>query len=719
MRALLIGVAVTLPVIFGIALDHLEIGLAVCFGAFWSSPSNTPGSFRHKKMGILFSSALVTLISFIGGYLSLLSWGIIPAIGVLTFAIAFISIYGFRASLISFSGLLALVLSFAHTPTELEIFQYSLLIGVGGLWYLLLVIVAYKINPKAQADESLSETFLLTARFIKTRGKLMGDQPDRVVLQKKLQDLQTELIDHHETLRDILISTRKTSGFSAYQDRQLLIFVKLVEILETAIANPIEYEKMDAVFIKHPELQKKYQDVVFEVSNMLYKFAKQKHTKLDRNSNTKLTQLLNEVRTSLNALKPTDITLYNQQYLPLENLMQYQEKQIERISQIIWLLNRPKLQSADLLSRKNLDKFLVPQDYDPKLWLRNLSFKSTIFKHSLRLAVTVMVGYAIGMYFKFQNPYWILLTIIVIMRPSYGLTKSRTKDRLIGTLVGGILAALLLLLIHNTYAQGAIGIVAIIIAFSIVQKNYKVSATFITISIIFIYAILRPDILVVIQYRILDTVIGAALSFMAVLWLWPAWGFLEIKKQIINAVTANKTFFTQITTYYIEKGTLLTSLKVARKQAFLETSNLNAAFQKIVQEPKSKQKNKDIIYEFVALNHTALSSLASLSTFLQHNKTTPASAQFIEATKLIDDKISNLISCLNEDSSEISKVKNINRDTEITEVELAQRTSFEEIVKSLPVEKLTDKEANLIWEQLQWLNRISEQMLKLGVGLQF
>ncbi len=49
---------------------------------------------------------------------------------------------------------------------------------------------------------------------------------------------------------------------------------------------------------------------------------------------------------------------------------------------------------------------------------------------------------------NFQNPYWIILTIIVIMRPSYGLTKTRTKDRIIGTLIGAVLASGLVFIIN-------------------------------------------------------------------------------------------------------------------------------------------------------------------------------------------------------------------------------------------------------------------------------
>ncbi|WP_432411730.1 FUSC family membrane protein [Rasiella sp. SM2506] len=711
-KAVLVGIAVSLPVILGIVMDQISIGLALCFGAFWSSPSNTPGSFYHKKMGIIFSAILITVVSFIGGYLTIDTWLLLPILGALTFGIAYISIYGFRASLISFSGLLALVLGFAHTPSELAPYQYSLLIGVGGLWYLFLVIIAYHLNPKAQTEESLSETFSLTSQFLHTRAQLMGKQAERETLERNLHELQTALIDHHETLRDILIASRKTSGNSNYQNKQLLIFIQLVEMLETAIANPVDYEKMDTVFEGHQGLKNDFQEIIFTISRELEHFSHSVKVK-ENERFMELTALFKSVKKNIEKL---DTTTDFESFVILQNLWEYQEKQFEKLKRIHWLRSNPKIDASDYLTTKTLKRFLVPQEYDLKIGLQNFTFKSAIFKHSLRLSATMMVGFLIGDVLEFQNPYWILLTIIVIMRPSYGLTKSRSKDRIIGTLLGAVLATILVLFIKNPYVLGSLGIVSLIVAFSVVQKNYKVSATFVTLSVVFIYAILRPDILVVIQYRIFDTLIGAALSFMAILWLWPAWGFLEIRENIKTSVSANRNFFERISTVYIEKIPVSTAYKVARKTAFLETSNLNAAFQRMAQEPKSKQKNMDAIYELVVLNHAMLSSLASLSTYLQHHQTTPASQQFKDAVAIIDVNLTQVSNVL--DTKSKTKVPNTKDTKGTVKSKKLANFSFMDVEPMrhhpTPANEPTYQEAHLVWEQLRWLHSISKKILDLS-----
>jgi uncharacterized membrane protein YccC len=650
------------------------------------------------------------LVSFIKGYLHFELWLLLPVLGLLSFAIAFISVYGFRASLISFSGLMALALSFAGDSEELKIYQFAVLLGVGGLWYLLLTTVWHRINPKAETEEFLSETYLLTAEFLETRGKLINPKEDHNKLQSKLHDLQSDLTENHETLREILILSRKTSGLSNYQDKRLLIFAQLVDMLEMAIANPGSYDRMDALFNDYPQYIKRFQDLIFEMSYQLRMISEAGSDKEKLPGNENIRQCFEDVRQEISLIGGT---LNYGEYLMLQNLLEHQEKQFEKLKRIKWLLGAPNTTEIDFIDRKVARRFVALQDYDPRLLIRNFSFKSAIFRHSFRLAVTVMTGFALGSIFAFQNPYSILLIIIVIMRPSYGLTRSRAKDRIIGTLIGGAIGFGMVFLIQNTYVYGALGVVSLVIALSLIQKNFRASATFITLSVVFIYAILSPDILNLIKFRVLDTLVGAALSYAAMWWLWPTWEFVEMKESIEKSVEANKDFLHKITEYYQQKGNIPTSYNIARKEAFLETSTLNSAFQRMAQEPKSKQKNINIIYELVVLNHTFLASLASLSTYIQHHKTTEASEQFKIATEKIEKNLERVLQCLKENECEVANES------------LANNLLFEEPLptfNSLEIKNVTSgdketvrafQETHLVWEQLQWLFSISGKMLKL------
>lgn len=710
-RAIRVGIAVTLPALIGMHFGYVEIGLAISFGAYWSSPSDVIGSFRHKKIGILISAILILVVSFIKGYLQFEHWFFLPVLGLITFSIAFISIYGFRASLISFSGLMALVLSSARDTEDLKIYQYAMLLGLGGLWYLLLSKVWHRINPKAETEEFLSETYLLTAEFLEIRGKLVDPKENPEELEFKLLKLQSQLTENHETLREILILSRKTSGWSNYQDKRVLIFVQLVEILETAIANPGNYHRMDILFNDHPQYIKRFQDLIFEMSYQLRMISEAGNDNRKLPLNDILQQCLDNAKRDVALLRKTK---YYEEYLMLQNLLEYQEKQVEKLKRIKWLLSEPNTSPIDFIDRNNAKRFITVQEYDPKLLLLNFSFKSSIFRHSIRLAITVIIGYVLGSIFAFQNPYSILLIIIVIMRPSYGLTRSRARDRMIGTLIGGAIAFGMVFLIQNPFIYGTLGVIFLVISLALIQKNYKASATFITISVVFIYAILEPDVLELIKFRVLDTLVGAGLSYVAMRWFWPTWESLEIKESIENSVKANKDFLHKIVEYYKLKGEIPTSYKIARKNAFQETSNLSSAFQRMTQDPKSKQREAEKIYELVVMNHRFLASLASISTYIQHYSTTEASDRFKLATEEIEENLEKTLQCL--------KNKNCN----IEKSSFAGNTFFEKQLpsfNSLELKGLTPRdeegtrdlqEAHLVWEQLQWLFSISRSMLKLA-----
>ncbi len=710
-KALRVGVAVSLPALVGWQVGHYEIGLALSFGAFWSSPSDVIGSFRQKKIGILISATLAMVVSFIKGYLQFELWLLLPLLGLLTFAIAFISIYGFRASLISFSGLMALALSYAR-GSELEIYQYALLIGLGGLWYLVLSEVWYRIDPKAETEEFLSETYLLTSEFIEIRGKLVDPKENGEKLRRELLKLQTKLTENHETLREILILSRTTSGRSNYQDKRLLIFEQLVDMLETALANPVNYARLDALFNDHPQYLKHFQDLILEMAFQLQMIA---HAGGDRRKLPKIDAIkrcLDTVRHEIGVLREK---LYYEEYLMLQNFLEYQEKQFEKLKQIKWLLGDPDVSQITFIDRKNARRFIVPQDYDPKLLLRNLSFNSTIFRHSLRLATTVAIGYALGSIFAFQNPYSILLIVIVIMRPSYGLTRNRAKDRMIGTFIGGAIALGMVFLIRDPTVLGILGVISLVIAISLVQKNYKASATFITLSAVFIYAILSPDVMNLIKFRFLDTLVGAGLSYAAMRWLWPSWEFVEIGESIEKSVRANKDFLLKITLYYRKKGPVPTSYNIARKQAFLETSNLSAAFQRMAQEPKSKQREMDKVYRLVVLNHTFLASLASLSTYIQHQQTTKASERFTAVTEKIASNLDSVIRCLHTSKCE-GEVTPGNDDLQ-AKLPNFDSQEIKDFASHDPNALRDLQEAHLIWEQLKWLDSLSEKMHKLAASV--
>ncbi|MDT0641749.1 FUSC family membrane protein [Zunongwangia sp. F363] len=718
-KAIILTLSIVIPISFFSSFSNLVIGIAIAKGCLLCSPSNVTGSLKHKIIGLVCASGLAAVSTVISGYAQFNIFLLVPVLAVLMFGISYLAVYGLRASLVSFSGLLAVVLSFTKIQSGLEIWQQGLLIFAGGLWYLLLSLLWYSLNPRKETDVLLAEAMQITSDYLKIRRQLLTPGKKRNKLQEKLFSLQTDLNEKHERLRETLIGAGKISGNNDYEKNRLMVFVELVDILELAMTNPVDYEKMDMLFKGKEAQLEALKSLIAAMAEHLTQLSSslQYRRKLPKNN---LDFHLSQLQSSIEAFRESmDVNERRESMLLLRNLYSYQNEQVQKINSIFNNLGSKKKAHHPLVKNPDILKFLSRQDYSPAVLLQNFNFNSTIFRHSLRLALIVVAGFSIGIYFSIQNAYWILLTIVVIMRPNYGLTKERSKQRIIGTLIGGGIAIAIVLLIQNKILYTILGIGSLTMAFSLLQRNYRTAAIYITLSIIFIYALMQPNVINVIEYRILDTIIGAGLAALGNYFLWPAWEIHSLKEQLINSLNANKTYLKEIDAYYHQKKELPVSYKLARKHAFISMGNLSAAFQRVTQEPESRQKEIDLIFRLVGLNQTFLSALASLGTFIRSNKTTSASASFEKMTEYIYGNIKKAEEIL----VNTSTPETFNNSAEIEEAKRGLSKSYEKLLdqrmKELesgktridPEMRLQLREAQLVNHQLEWLRDLSENIL--------
>lgn len=726
LKSILVTFGIVVPVLIGIQIDQLPYFLSIAIGMFLTSSSDVPGSRKHKSIGILIASAIAVLATIIITATASNLYLLIPIMALLIFGISYISVYGFRASLISFAGLLAIVLSFAHKQIGSEIFINAMFIGIGGLWSLFLSALFHPVLQKRQINNGLTECLQLTAEYIRIRGRLSITIQNEEKLKNELFDLQVKINASHESLRELLLSERQNSGFSNYKRKQLLIFIELIDILELSMANPANYEKINALFKNQLPLINPFIDLVFELSNRLEQMAEAMHKNKKLKHRDDLGPMFEKCRENIQAyVKEVGLPKAREGALLLHNLLDYEENQLQKIQSIERIFYDLENQNNIGLKSKEGKQFITQQDYDLNVLKENFSFKSPIFKHAVRLTIAMLLGFGIGTYFSLQNTYWILLTIVVIMRPGYTLTKERSKHRLYGTLIGSAIAAVIVLITQNNYDYAVLSIISLTLALSFIQKNYRTSSIFVTTSIVFIYALINPDAFEVIQYRVIDTLIGAVIAFSAGTLLWPAWESQSIKTTIIQALRADRNYLAEINRYYHQPEGL-TDYKLARKEAFLEMGNLNAAFQRMNQEPKSHQQNIGAINEIVSLNHTFLTAMASLGSFILNHQKDEISEDFEIIIKTVDTNLRQSLQALLhktqiENTAEEKLVEAYQHLEDKFENLVAIRTKELEKEESKPIDpdfRKSLQATRLITDQLKWLVTISGNLKKVVGALE-
>ncbi len=682
-------------------------------GVLLTSPSDVPGSLRRRVIGISFSIVMAVLATVITGFALVDPLLFVPVLILQIFHISMISVFGFRASLISFSGLLAVVLSMAQVASEGGIVQHALWIGAGGVWFLIFTLVVHYLFQRRETDALLAETFELTARYLEIKSQLLNlEAENEEEKEKELFELQTSLNEKHEIIRELVINRRKNSGRSVMMRKRLLIFMELVDILELGMANPVNYAEMKELFAAHEQLIRLIQEwnqIMAAHLRAIGEGLLHKGALLDK---TELQEKREEVLRNLKEYESSKTLEAGKDTLPvMVNLFNFKDKQHQKVLSLGRLMKEWEGSEDLKLRLKDATKFLTTPDYNFKTLQDNLDFKSPIFRHSLRLTVVMVLGYAAGQFFSMQNAYWILLTVVVIMRPGYALTRDRFKQRLYGTLIGGAVAVVLVLLIRSRIFYGTLAVIFLILAHSMIQRNYKTAAAFITLNVVFIYSLLRSDVLEVIEYRVLDTVIGAGLAFLGTKILWPTWEYTTIQNFLYNSLKANAGFLKEVSSFYYSKKTLPVSYRLARKKAFLASGDLNAAFQRMAQEPKTEKKMLEKYFRLVSLNQEFLSATASLGTFIRSHPTTKPSEHF-----------QNYMQAIQSNLTAVSKEKPVLEmgRKDVKEAALFYENLYRELLDLQPEEhdKKEDikemlQEVQIIRDRLNWLLEISEGLKKI------
>ncbi|WP_323027793.1 FUSC family protein [Gelidibacter japonicus] len=719
-RGIRLTFAVITPLVVLNFLGYFEYAPAIAMGAFLNAPGDIPGSLKRKVNAILISTALTMLITatilFCKPYLLL----VIVALAVFSFFVSFISVYGFRGSMVSFSGLLAMVLAFAvEKETPVDILSHVLLIGCGGLWYLLISYLFRKLSPKKDEIQFLSDSLTLIGEYLILRARLLTKKSKRHELIQKAFVLQSQINEKHETLRELLLLERKRSGRSHYDEKHLLIFISSVNIFELIEAKHLDYNEIDRLFSDRKHL-KAFKDLNKVMGRHLMTLSELLIQNDKISDNDTLIPALSKAKEAISKyVEDIQLPKAREGALALRNLYDYQENIFDEISAIRRVMANVKDASKVSLKRQNTSQFLTLQEYRLNVIIQNFSWNSTLFRHALRFTVAIIFAFILGTLLDIRNTYWILLTIIVIMRPNYGLTKERSKERIIGTLIGAAIAIGIVLLTQNIIVYGVLAIISLTLAFSLIQQNLRSAAAFITINIIFVYSLINPDAFQVIQYRVIDTIIGAGIAVIANYTLWPSWEALNLKNVLVDALNKNRTYLLATQELYYDKNKNELPYKLARKEAFLAISNLNAAFQRLTQDPKSKQVEFQLIYDMVTLNQTMVSAIASIGSFIINHQTTPASKEFDAIVR----RIANTL------EASCSILKNVQADCETitVDIEKAQEKLMEtyrslsrmrdENIQNGHTEIDTEtlhnlQEAYLISNQLIWLKTLSENLRK-------
>lgn len=610
-----ITIGVLCPSLILAQFGMLQHGMTLSLGALCISVVDSPGPIIHRRNAMLITTGLIFVISIIVGLTNKSIFFTGTLLVLCSFIFSMFFLYGNRAASVGTSVLLIMVLSIDDIRPWGDVIIYALLILGGSIWYTLLSYLVYRLRPYRLVQQTLSDSILEVSEFLRAKAKFYHENTDYEKNYAALLQLQVNVHEKQEEVRDLLFKTREIVRESTPEGRfLLLVFVDMVDLFEQVMSTYYNYKQLHEQFDSAGILPK-YEDVINKIASSLDEIAFALKSGGTPALSSALVQDIAKLKEEITAMEANSDDQYNTLGLiALKNIEVNIENIVNRIKTINGYFNKKEKKN---LQRRAIEvnKFVTRQNMDVKLLLDNLTFNSSTFRHSLRVAIVMLIGFIVAKSLDFAHSYWILLTILVISKPGFSLTKERNYQRLFGTIVGALVGMGILYYIHDKHTLFVILLICMIGCYSFQRKNYVVSVLFMTPYILVLFDFLGMGSISLAKERIYDTLIGSGIALLASYSLFPNWEHEKLKAAMIDLIKANRNYFKEVTLLYFEQTQSLTNYKVARKEVFVSTSNLASLFQRMFSEPKSKQLYIKELHQFTVLNHLLSSYIATLSLY--------------------------------------------------------------------------------------------------------
>jgi uncharacterized membrane protein YccC len=161
----------------------------------------------------------------------------------------------------------------------------------------------------------------------------------------------------------------------------------------------------------------------------------------------------------------------------------------------------------------------------------NLTPRSVAFQGALRLAAALALARLLAGELDLSHGFWVLLTILTVLRTSAAETRSALRPALIGTVAGSVVAALLLIGgIDPTVFAVALPIVLLVGFAAGPLLGLGWAQALFTLVITFVFAQVTPVDWRLAEARVLDVLLGAAVGVLIGLFAWPRGGGGELHR---------------------------------------------------------------------------------------------------------------------------------------------------------------------------------------------
>lgn len=525
-----------------------------------------------------------------------------------SFVAALISVYGRRALGLGVAVILALVIGISGEAQDWNTaLAHSLIFAEGGLAYALFALLMAALMDGRNRRVVLGEALRAFANYLRAKADLFdpGEAPKPAL--RAVIEAHGVLTENLQVARDMIYAGRLTPR----RARTAAALIALSDCFEMILSSDADIDILRRSPHRHllRRMRALTETFAHDVEALVIALTSPNADVTPPDHAPQLQIMANEIaRLSRAAITGADEEIARAAFQATLTKFDRAVAQLNAFYALVHGGTAPARTDAAL----NLASFIQPETISPRVLLSQFTLRSPTMRYALRLSLAMAAGYLLTVLFpKFVHGGWVLLTIGLIMRANYSITRQRRNDRVIGTLLGCIVAAVLIRYLPNEWPLFAV-IVGVGVSHAFGAVNYRVTALGASVSALLLLHYLTPATHGLFLERILDTIIGAILA-TGFSFLLPSWERRNVASLVTNLLNADRAYAAQALT----RTPVDQQYRLARKATSDAVAALSSATRRLLDEPRADKRVLATLNELLGANYLLASDLASVQAALR------------------------------------------------------------------------------------------------------
>ncbi|MBO9537770.1 MAG: FUSC family protein [Herbaspirillum sp.] len=175
--------------------------------------------------------------------------------------------------------------------------------------------------------------------------------------------------------------------------------------------------------------------------------------------------------------------------------------------------------------------------------------RSAEMHHAWRCAAAAGATYLVVHLLELPFGYWATMATMLVMQPTIADSWARSMERAVGSIVGGVLALALCLVVHSPLALAVLVFPLTVLTMALRPVSYGLYATFLTPVFVLVadVAVDPAQQLANAALRAGNNVIGAAVAVLASYLFWPRRQTVDLRAQLLRMVQLNLAYLADAT----------------------------------------------------------------------------------------------------------------------------------------------------------------------------